>query len=85
VLVVALGLGLWTYNLATASWVRSLDDSMTMDGTISMMCVAFGLASGFLFGRAPKLFVLMTTVSLLTFLILAVYFRQHPLEGPPRL
>lgn len=80
VLVVCSGLGLETYNRATASWTGYLNDSMTFYGGIALMLVATGLASGFLFGRKPKLFGIMSAVSVFVYFALAIYSRHHPLE-----
>jgi hypothetical protein len=77
------GLALEIYNQATASWIRLLNDSMTMYGAIALMLVALGLASGFLFGRAPKLFLLMIAVTVMTFFMLGLWSRHHPVERLP--
>lgn len=85
-LVVCSGIGLEIYNQLTASWIRFLNDSMATCSFLAMMLVFFGLASGFLFGRAPKFFGLMVALTLLSYFSLALWSRLAPADlGPPAL
>lgn len=76
VLSVCLGLAIHMYNFTHQTWTRAMNDSTDMWFLITLVFVVGGLVAGFVFGRAARLFWLVTVLTLLTFVLVGVYVRN---------